>query len=190
MPALDSSLLGKVARKLTMAPAYAAAGGRRNSLLSAAASSFGFDSANEDYTQPTGFDPEAARFFEAIVEGAFLVAHADGHFDGVELAAFQHVVVAACAGRVSEAQVVALLSDLRDQLSEDGIVRRVQKVGQAISREDHAREVLRVSALLAHVSGGVSSSEREVLDKLAVEFKLNRAAVEQAIAEAAQALDD
>ena len=166
MPAPDSSLLGKVVRKLTSAPAYAVSGGRRGSLLSAAASSYGFDSANEDYTQPTGFDPEAARFFEAIVEGAFLVAHADGRFDGVEHTAFQHVVVAACAGRVSEEQVAALLADLQDQLSEDGMGLRVQKVGQAISREEQAREVLRVSSLLAQVSGGVSASEREVLDKL------------------------
>jgi len=50
--------------------------------------------------------------------------------------------------------------------------------------------VLRVSSLLAHVSGGVSSVEREVLDKLAAEFKLTDAAVEQAIEEAAHALTE
>lgn len=190
MPAPNSSLIGKVARKLSQAPAYAAIEGARGSLLSVAASSYGFDSANEDYTQPTGFDPDAARFFEAIVEGAFLVAHADGRFDGVEHSAFQHVVVTACAGRVSEGQVAALLADLQDQLTEDGMAKRVQMVARAITREDHAREVLRVSSLLAQVSGGVSAVEREVLDKLAAEFKLSRAAVEQAIEEAAHALDD
>ncbi len=184
----DSSLIGKVAQKLTQAPAYAAAEGARGSLLSVAAASYGFKSENEDLTQPTGFDPEAARLFEAVVEGAFLVAHADGDFDAAEQAAFQHVVVAACAGRVGERQVSALLADLRDQLDEDGMGKRVQMVARSINREDHAREVLRVSSLLAHVSGGVSSVEREVLDKLAAEFKLENAAVEQAIEEAAHAL--
>jgi tellurite resistance protein len=49
-------------------------------------------------TQPTGFDPEAARLFEAIVESAYLVATADGHFDSAEQVAFQQVVLAGCGG--------------------------------------------------------------------------------------------
>ena len=123
-----------------------------------------------------------------MVEGAFLVANADGDFDPTEQAAFEHVVVTACAGAVAERQVSALLADLHDQLEEDGLDKRVQMVARSISREDHAREVLRVSSLLAHVSGGVSPVEREVLDKLSREFKLTSTAVEQAIEEAARAL--
>lgn len=190
MTAPNSSLIGKVAQQLTRAPAYAAAGGARGSLLSFAATSYGWQSANEEYTQPTGFDPEAARLFEAVVEGAFLVANADGDFDDTEQAAFQHVVVTACAGRVAESQVSELLADLHRQLEEDGLEKRIQVIARAVSREDHAREVLRVASLLAQVSGGVSSVERDVLDKLAAEFKLTGAAVEQAIEEAAHALTD
>src|SRR6478752_1457 len=182
MPAPDSSLIGKVARQLTQAPAYAA-DRARGSLLSLAASSYGWKADNDELTQPTGFDPEAARLFEAMVEGAFLVANADGDFDDTEQAAFQHVVVSACGGRVAERQV-------SEQLAEDGLQKRIEMVAQAITREDHAREVLRVSSLLAHVSGGVSSVEREVLDKLAAKFKLKGAAVEQAIEEAAHALTE
>ena len=188
MTAPDFSLIGKVAQKLTQAPAYAAAEGARGSLLSVAAASYGFKSENEDHTQPTGFDPEAARLFEAVVEGAFLVANADGEFDETEQAAFQHVVVAACSGVVAERQVSALLADLHDQLVEDGMGKRIEMVARTITREDHAREVLRVSSLLAYVSGGVSPVEREILDKLASEFKLTGPAVEQAIQEAAHAL--
>jgi tellurite resistance protein len=190
MPAPDFSLIGKVAEQLTQPPAYAAATGARASLLSVAASSYGWKSDDDDLTQPTGFDPEAARLFEAVVEGAFLVANADGDFDDTEQAAFQHVVVAACGGAVAERQVSALLADLHDQLGEDGMGKRIQMVARTITREDHAREVLRISSLLAHVSGGVSPVEREVLDKLAAEFKLTGAAVEQAIEEAAHALDE
>ena len=190
MPATDSSLIGKVARQLTRAPSHAAANGARASLLSVAASSYGWQSENDELTQPTGFDPEAARLFEAVVEGAFLVANADGEFDDQEQSAFQHVVVAACSGSVGERQISALLSDLHDQLDEDGMAKRIEMVGRTITREDHAREVLRVSSLIAHVSGGVSPVERDILDKLATEFKLAGAAVEQAIAEAAYALND
>jgi tellurite resistance protein len=190
MTAPDFSLIGKVARQLTQAPAYAAAAGARRSLLATAAGAYGFTSGSDDLTQPTGFDPEVARLFEAVVEGAYLVANADGDFDDAEQAAFQHVVVTACAGAVSESQVSALLADLHDQLDEDGMGKRIEMVARTISREDHAREVLRVSSLLAHVSGGVSVVEREVLDKLAAEFKLAGAAVEQAIEEAAHALSE
>jgi len=190
MPAPDSTLIGKVARKLSQAPAGAGAESSYGSLLSVAASSYGRKSEDDDHTQPTGFDPEAARLFEALVEGAFLVANADGDFDRTEQAAFRHVVVSACAGSIAERRVSALLADLQDQLDEDGLEKRIVRVGQAITREDHAREVLRISSLLAHVSGGVSSIERQVLDKLAAEFKLKDAAVERALEEAAQALTE
>jgi tellurite resistance protein len=98
------------------------------------------------------------------------------------------VVVTACAGIVAERQVSALLADLQDQLEEDGMGKRIEMVARTVLREDHAREVLRVASLLAYVSGGVSPVEREILDKLATEFKLTGVAVEQAIEEAAHAL--
>ncbi len=77
---LDSSLLTKVARKLGQAPAYAE-GPHPVSILSAAAGCYGLTADIEELTQPTGYDPDAARLFEAIIESAFVVAHADGEFD-------------------------------------------------------------------------------------------------------------
>jgi tellurite resistance protein len=184
----DESLLGKVATQLSRPPAYATTS--KASILSLAAASYGWKSNVDELTQPTGFDPEAARLFEAVVEAAFLVANADGEFDVAEQSAFRHVVVTACGGFVVERQVSALLADLRDQLGEDGLERRVQVVARSIAREDQAREVLRVAALLAHVSGGVSQVERAVLGKLAGELKLAPSAVEAAVTEVESALAD
>jgi tellurite resistance protein len=178
----DESLLGKVATQLSRPPAYAA-GGSKASILSIAAASYGWRSGDE-VTQPTGFDPEAARLFEAVVEAAFLVANADGEFDVAEQSAFRHVVVSACGGMVVERQVSALLADLGDQLIEDGMEKRLQMVSKSIAREDQAREVLRIAALLAHVSGGVSAVERTVLGQLASALKLDTSAVEAAVDEA------
>jgi tellurite resistance protein len=189
MPQPDVSLIGKVARQLSRSPSYAAEG-TKGSLLAASAASYGWRKEDEEVTQPTGFDPEAARLFEAVVEGAYLVANADGDFDAAEQSAFQHVVVTACGGRVAERQVSALLSDLHDQLHEDGIDKRVQMVARSISREDHAREVLRIAALLAHVSGGVSEQEEGVLSRLAAELRLGKDDIARALSEAAQALED
>jgi tellurite resistance protein len=179
----DESLLGKVATQLSRPPSYAA-GGSKASILSIAAASYGWKSSGDEVTQPTGFDPDAARLFESVVEAAFLVANADGEFDAAEQSAFRHVVVAACGGMVVERQVSALLADLADQLSEDGMEKRLQMVSKSIVRGDQAREVLRIAALLAQVSGGVSEVERAVLGKLAVELKLDPIAVNAALEEA------
>lgn len=179
----DESILGKVATQLSRPPSYAA-GGSKASILSIAAASYGWRSSSDEVTQPTGFDPDAARLFESVVEAAFLVANADGEFDAAEQAAFRHVVVTACGGLVVERQVSALLADLGDQLSEDGMEKRVQMVSKSIAREDQAREVLRIAALLAHVSGGVSAVERAVLSRLAHELKLEPNAVDAAVKEA------
>lgn len=188
MPFANESLLKKVADKLGEPPSYAAKGSK-GSILTLAAAIYGSRPVNEEVTQPTGFDPEAAALFEAVVESAYLVAHADGEFDADERAAFQHVVLAACEGMVAPGQVSALLADLEDQLREDGIDRRISMLGRMISRPEHAREVLRVAALLAHCSGGISSVERNVLDKLAREFKLNDNALTEALDEAMRALE-
>jgi tellurite resistance protein len=185
----DESLLGKVATQLRSPPSYAS-GTAKASILSIAAASYGWKSNGDEVTQPTGFDPEAARLFESVVEAAFLVANADGEFDEAEQSAFRHVVVTACSGLVVERQVSALLADLTDQLSEDGMDKRLQMVSRSIVREDQAREVLRIASLLAHVSGGVSNVERDVLTRLASELKLDSTAVDAAVKEAASVVAD
>lgn len=189
MPVPHESLLGKVATQLSRPPSYAS-GTAKASILSIAAASYGWKSNGEEVTPPTGFDPEAARLFESVVEAAYLVANADGDFDEKEQTAFRHVVVNACQGLVVERQVSALLADLTEQLAEDGMDKRVQMVSKTIVREDQAREVLRIAALLAHVSGGVSEIERNVLGKLASELKLDSSAVDAAVKEAQSAIAD
>jgi tellurite resistance protein len=89
---------------------------------------------------------------------------------------------------VGAAQVTALLSDLAEQLHEDGADKRVEMVTRGITRSEHAREVLRVAALLAHVSGGVSVAEHALVDKLARALGLDAATAEAALAEVTTAL--
>jgi tellurite resistance protein len=184
----DSSLLGRVASQLSQAPSYAESG-VKGSILTVAAQSYGSSSIDDETTQPTGFDPRAAALFESVIEGAYLVAHADGEFDEKEQEAFQHVVLSACGGRVLERQVVALLADLQDQLEEDGMGKRCQMVARAINNPEQAKEVLRIAALIAHVSGGVSDEERAVLKKLSDEMSLDADALEAALSEAEKVLE-
>jgi tellurite resistance protein len=184
LPLADESLLEKVASRLGQTPAYADAA-EQGSIWRETASSYGFFP-SQDRTMD--FDPGAAALFEAIVESAYLVANADGDFDETERAAFKHVVVSACVGRVGERQVDALLADLSQQLSEDGMDKRIQMVSRVVRVPEHACEVLRIAALLAHVSGGVSDVEREVLEKLTEAFQLLPDALDSALGEAERVL--
>lgn len=187
MSAVDNALLTKVASRLSRPPSYAGEG-TQGSILTAAAASYVSRPPDEEVTQPTGFDPAAAALFEAIVESAYLVANADGHFDAKEKDAFEHVVVAACNGVVAERQISALVSDLSDLLAEDGMEKRIDMVARTISKPEHARDVLRVAALIACVSGGVSEQEQSCLARLAERFALSADAVDAAVGEARSVL--
>ncbi len=170
-----------VARGVPIDPA------RPVSILSLAAASYG-SRPTEDATVPTGFDPVAVALFEAIVEGAFLVANADGVFDDEERRTFEHVVVAACGGSVPPQQIAALVSDLHDQLAEDGVDRRVEMLARGVTKPEHAQEVLRIAALLAQASADVSAVERDVLGKIARRCGLAPASVDTALREVRAAL--
>ena len=183
----DKGLLEQVARGIGR-PGGASPSGVTASILAQAAKSYGARPIYDESTVPTGFDPAAAALFEATIEAAFLVASSDGVFDDEERAAFQSVVHIACNGTVQPAQLEALIADLCEQLAEDGIEKRARMVARTITRRDHQLEVLRIAALMAHISGGVSDSERAVLDHLARGFDLPENDVERALSEADSAL--
>jgi tellurite resistance protein len=161
--------------------------GKPVSILALAAASYGSQPA-DDSTVPTGFDPAAAQLFESIVEGAYLVASADGVFDDEEKKAFERVVTVACGGAVAPKHIQELVDDLSDQLSEDGLERRIERLAQPIAKPEHAQEILRIAALLAQTSDDVSDVERKVLDGIANACKLGPGAVEQALREVKDAL--
>jgi tellurite resistance protein len=187
MTAPDKGLLERVARGISR-PGGSAPTGITASILAQAAKSYGARPILDEATVPTGFDPAAAALFEATIEAAFLVANSDGVFDDEERAAFESVVTTACFDQVQPAQLQALLADLCEQLADDGIEKRARMVARTIIRRDHQLEVLRIAALMAHISGGVSDPERTVLMHLARGFDLEGNAVDRALAEAETAL--
>jgi tellurite resistance protein len=157
------------------------------SILALAAASYGLRP-SADATVPTGFDPVAVALFEAIVEGAYLVANADGVFDGGERRTFERVVVAACGDQVARGQIEALVADLADQLEEDGATLRIAAVTKAVTKKEHAHEVLRIAALLAAATNDVSPTERVVLLELARGCGLDESDVDAALEEVRKTL--
>lgn len=190
--AVDQSLLERIAASLRVARASlppenssrsATQPREKDSILARAAELYA-SRPSEESTPPTGFDPAAAALFEALVEGAYLVAHADGEFDDEERAAFEQVVLAATNKQVAVSQLHALLADLNELYVEDGAERRIEVVTKTVSRTEQQHEVLRVAALIAQISGGVSDVERAAMEKLASGFGLDKQAVDVSIREA------
>jgi tellurite resistance protein len=181
MSVADERLLEKVARGLNNPWAGAEKSAQTSSILSVSAGVYGARPVTDETTIPTGFDPQAAALFEAIVEASYLVAAADGVLDDSEREAFVQVVIEACGGAVDEQQVQRLLGDLKEQLKEDGLETRIASLGRTVGKQEHQREVLRIAGLLAHVSGGVSKVERDILGKLASTFHLDPGEVDSAL---------
>ncbi len=177
------NLLARVARS----PGAAKGTTGPNSILTLAAASYGAK-VNDESTVPTGFDPNAARLFEAIVEGAYLVATADGVIDESERHTFEKVVAAASGGIVTQEQVNALVGDLADELAEDGLDARLRAVGERAPKRAQGEEVLRIAALLAQASENVSDVERDVLAKLATACSLTQTDVDLALDDVKKAL--
>jgi tellurite resistance protein len=180
-------LLGRVARSATK-PGQLADPEHPVSILSLAAASYGARP-EDDATVPTGFDPVAVALFESIVEGAYLVAAADGVVDEEERQTFEHVVVTACGGAVAPQQIAELVGDLADQLTEDGVDRRVSMLARQVTKRDHALEIVRIGALLAEASNGVGAEERVVLGKIAAALKLEDGAVDAALNDVKEAIE-
>lgn len=174
------------------APRYAQEGkapdvgtpGASPSLLLASATQFGRRPTHEEHTHPSGFDPRGAALFEAIVESAYLVATADGHFDEEEQRVFQHIVLTACAGALTKQQVDTLVFALEERLFMQGRAARTLAVVQAVTWCGNAGEVLRLAALMAEASGGVSGEERAVLEELSRGFVLSPHVLKEALEEA------
>lgn len=178
------NLLARVAR--TPHGDYAE-GTTDRSILTLSAAAYGARPTDES-TVPTGFDPMAAALFESIVEGAYIVATADGVFDDEERKTFERIVAASCGGSVPQGHIKDLVEDLADQLAEDGLDKRLERIGEGISRREHAQEIIRIAALIAQVSEDVSEIERNVLERLAVACRLPPSEVDAALVDVKKAL--
>jgi tellurite resistance protein len=178
------NLLARVARTPYVT---APTGPTDRSILLLAAASYG-SRPTDEATVPTGFDPYAAQLFESIVEGAYLVATADGVFDEEERRTFERIVTAATGGTVAQRHVADLVADLHDQLAEDGLELRVTRLAEGVTKREHAKEVLRIAALIAQVSEDVSPVERQLLEKLCAAFKLEPTELDAALADVKAAL--
>ena len=187
MSAPDSTLINQLARCLQASPRHAEAG-TYGSIFGVAASAYRFRAERDELTQPTGFDPQAARLFEAILESAYLVSNAGGEFDESRRVALVHLVLRASTGMLRDRQLQGLLEAFRERLAEEGLDRRLESVARSVEKPEHAREVVRAAALLAGVSGGLRPAERGVLQRLSARLNVDDVTLTRALQEASSVL--
>lgn len=186
MPDQRIDLLGRVGR-LRFVQREVGSVVQERSVLALSAASYGAKP-DPNETSPTGFDPRAVALFEAIVEGAFLVATCDDSFDDAERDVFLRIVTAASGGAVSPRAVADLVVDLADMLTEDGLDKRIDAVMANTPKREHAEEVLRVGALIAHASEGIGHAERQILERLAAAAGMSSRDVDSIIGDVQRAL--
>jgi len=78
-------------------------------------------------------------------------------------------------------RITKLVLDLADMLHEDGLDTRCVRIAEGAGKREHALEVVRIGALIADASGGVSHAERQVLEKLAAAASLSSRDVDEAL---------
>lgn len=126
-----------------------------------------------------GADP--ALLFDSIVEGAYLVAAADGTVDATELASIKSAVHVLTEDEIAEEDVDQLLGDLVDLRSREGEDARCAVVGKTLAESDTVTDGVRIAAAIAYVSAGLDLRELAVLHKIATAAGMAPSALTQVV---------
>lgn len=114
---------------------------------------------------PNGGDP--ALLFDTIVEGAYLVAAADGVVDGTELASIKNAVMVLSEDEIANEDIDRLLGDLVALRASEGEDARCKQVGETLRESEATSDGITLAAAIAYISGGLDLRELAVLHKIA-----------------------
>ena len=181
MSVADERLLEKVARGLNEPVGGRPTRLRRPPSSASRRASTARGPSTDETTIPTGFDPAGGGALRSHRRSCVPGRSADGVLDDSEREAFVQVVIEACGGAVDEQQVQRPPGRSRASSSKKTASTRASRRSAARRQARAQREVLRIAGLLAHVSGGVSEVERDVLGKLAAAFHLDPGEVDAAL---------
>jgi tellurite resistance protein len=140
--------------------------------------SFGLVRASFYETQST-----ADEFFSALVEGAVLVASADGLLSDEET----HTLA---GERLSADDFSAMLTSFAEVLGDDGEEGRLRTLAEAIPDEAARHEILRFAILIALCDGELSGREHDTLLALGAAFGFEGAWVDDTIGRIASLVQD
>jgi uncharacterized tellurite resistance protein B-like protein len=111
---------------------------------------------------------------EALVEMMFLAASADGDFSDVERAHFLKSVESLTSGRLTKAQLEALLKRATEELGAGGREARLAAVKERLPDRGARKVALSLAVQVTAADGIIRTSERELILETAEALEIDR----------------
>ncbi len=119
-----------------------------------------------------GATSSAGDFLGALVEGAFLVAAADGELDSNEAATLAETVAHVTGASLAPEEFMALIDRFAEALARDGLRARFAALASSLPDADSRREVVAFAALVGFCDSGLAPAEGATLAELAAALGL------------------
>lgn len=133
-----------------------------------------------------GGDSSAEQFFSGMIEGAFLVAAADGEMSEDEEATLAETI-RFLTGEVNEPEeFLRMIESFAEALEQDGFDRRLRELTRSLPDEGARREVMTFAVLVALCDRHLAEAEWTTLLAMGKSFGLGREVIEGVVSEAQQ----
>lgn len=126
-------------------------------------------------------ESSADAFFSALVEGAFLVAAADGELSEEEEVTLADTLAHVTGSEVEPGEFVDMIDAYAEALASDGLSGRLRVLAEQVPDDAARREVLAFAALLAVCDHNLVDDERETLIKMGQAFSMDEAGVKSVL---------
>lgn len=130
----------------------------------------------------------ADEFFSGLVEGAFLLAAADGDLSEDEEVALSETLREITGGMFEPEEFVQMLHAFEEALQEDGLASRLQTLASSLPDEPARRVVLSFAVLVALCDRHLADAEWSALQAMGAAFGFSKQAVETLVNEAQEGL--
>jgi hypothetical protein len=122
-------------------------------------------------------ESSADAFFSALVEGAFLVAAADGELSEDEEVTLAETIAHVTGEVLAPDEFVAMIDAYAEALSEDGAPKRLTVLAEQVPDAPARREVLAFASLLAVCDHNLVDDERGMLFAMGKSFGFDESEV-------------
>jgi tellurite resistance protein len=110
-------------------------------------------------------------FLTALVEGAYLVAVADGRLAGQEVRTLAQTITYVMGEGLPAGELADMLDSFAEALARDGLEKRLRVLAKTVPDAEARREVLGFAALICACDDDVVAQERERLVEIGTAFR-------------------
>ena len=130
----------------------------------------------------------ADAFFSGLVEGAYLLAAADGELSEDEESTLAETLVKVTGDAFEPTEFMAMINAFEEALRQDGLTGRLNALATSLPDLDARREVLAFAVLIALCDRHLADAERKALHAMGAVFGLDPATLDVIVADAQKGL--